>query len=209
MPRFFVVYWPTSEVCETSEVSEEIARPCPRRSSFASPGPTPTAILHVGHLAGAYLPADIFARYHRLAGNQVLMVSGSDTHGTPITVRADAEGVTAAEVFRALPRALPGDLAAAGHQLRPVHPHRHREPPPRDAGHLPAPARTTATSTRTGRASSTPKTKAASWPTATWRAPARLRLRRRARRPVRQLRQAAGRHRTDQPAQQDRRHARR
>jgi methionyl-tRNA synthetase len=48
---------------------------------------------HLGHLAGAYLPADIFARYHRLAGNDVLMVSGSDVHGTPITVRADEEGV--------------------------------------------------------------------------------------------------------------------
>jgi methionyl-tRNA synthetase len=48
---------------------------------------------HLGHLAGAYLPADIFARYHRLAGNRVLMVSGSDIHGTPITFRADEEGV--------------------------------------------------------------------------------------------------------------------
>ncbi len=48
---------------------------------------------HLGHLAGAYLPADIFARYHRLAGNRVLMVSGSDVHGTPITVLADQEGV--------------------------------------------------------------------------------------------------------------------
>jgi methionyl-tRNA synthetase len=48
---------------------------------------------HLGHLAGAYLPADVFARYHRLVGNNVLMVSGSDVHGTPITVRADNEGV--------------------------------------------------------------------------------------------------------------------
>lgn len=48
---------------------------------------------HLGHLAGAYLPADIFARYHRIAGNKVLMVSGSDAHGTPITVRAEEEGV--------------------------------------------------------------------------------------------------------------------
>jgi methionyl-tRNA synthetase len=48
---------------------------------------------HLGHIAGAYLPADIFARYHRLAGDRVLMVSGSDVHGTPITVRADQEGV--------------------------------------------------------------------------------------------------------------------
>jgi methionyl-tRNA synthetase len=48
---------------------------------------------HLGHLAGAYLPADIFARYHRIVGNRVLMVSGSDVHGTPITVRADQERV--------------------------------------------------------------------------------------------------------------------
>lgn len=54
---------------------------------------------HLGHLAGAYLPPDIFARYHRLVGNDVLMVSGSDAHGTPITVRADAEGVPPREIF--------------------------------------------------------------------------------------------------------------
>ena len=50
-------------------------------------------LLHVGQAAGAYLPADIFARYQRLAGNDVVMVSGSDSHGTPITVAADKEGV--------------------------------------------------------------------------------------------------------------------
>lgn len=55
--------------------------------------------LHVGHLAGAYLPPDIFARYHRLKGNHVLMVSGSDSHGTPISVEADQRGITAREVF--------------------------------------------------------------------------------------------------------------
>ena len=48
---------------------------------------------HLGHLAGAYLPADIFARQQRMAGNEVLMISGSDVHGTPITVRAEDEGV--------------------------------------------------------------------------------------------------------------------
>jgi methionyl-tRNA synthetase len=55
--------------------------------------------LHVGHLAGAYLPADIFARYHRLKGNRVLMVSGSDSHGTPITVEADKLGKSPRELF--------------------------------------------------------------------------------------------------------------
>lgn len=55
--------------------------------------------MHIGHIAGAYLPADIFARYHRLAGNHVLMVSGSDSHGTPISVEADKRGITPREVF--------------------------------------------------------------------------------------------------------------
>ncbi len=55
--------------------------------------------LHLGHIAGAYLPPDIFARYHRLKGDDVLMVSGSDSHGTPITVQADKEGITPREVF--------------------------------------------------------------------------------------------------------------
>ncbi|MFC1937426.1 methionine--tRNA ligase [Chloroflexota bacterium] len=54
--------------------------------------------LHLGHIAGAYLPADIFARYHRAKGNEVLMVSGSDEHGTPITITAEQQGKTPAEV---------------------------------------------------------------------------------------------------------------
>jgi methionyl-tRNA synthetase len=54
--------------------------------------------LHVGHLAGVYVPADTFARFQRLRGNDVLMVSGSDEHGTPITVRAEQEGVSPKEI---------------------------------------------------------------------------------------------------------------
>jgi len=54
--------------------------------------------LHLGHVAGAYLPADIFARYHRLKGNKVLMVSGSDQHGAPITIRAEQESTTPQEI---------------------------------------------------------------------------------------------------------------
>ncbi|MFC1983473.1 methionine--tRNA ligase [Chloroflexota bacterium] len=54
--------------------------------------------LHLGHIAGAYLPPDIFARYHRTKGNEVLMVSGSDQHGTPITIQAEQEGKTPAEI---------------------------------------------------------------------------------------------------------------
>ncbi|MBI2958379.1 MAG: methionine--tRNA ligase [Chloroflexi bacterium] len=54
--------------------------------------------LHLGHIAGAYLPADVFARYNRLRGNPVLMVSGSDQHGTPITLAANQENTTPQEV---------------------------------------------------------------------------------------------------------------
>ncbi len=53
---------------------------------------------HIGQIAGAYLPPDIFARYQRMAGNDVLMVSGSDTHGTPITLQAEQEGIEPAAV---------------------------------------------------------------------------------------------------------------
>ena len=60
--------------------------------------------LHLGQIAGAYLPPDIFARYHRTKGNEVLMVSGSDQHGTPITIKAEQEGKK------------PGEVAAEYHQ---------------------------------------------------------------------------------------------
>jgi methionyl-tRNA synthetase len=54
--------------------------------------------LHLGHIAGAYLPPDIFARYHRTKGNEVLMVSGSDQHGTPITIKAEQEGKSPSQI---------------------------------------------------------------------------------------------------------------
>ncbi len=54
---------------------------------------------HVGHLAGAYLPADIVARFERMRGNRVLMVSGSDCHGSPITLAAEREGVAPQEII--------------------------------------------------------------------------------------------------------------
>ncbi|MFU8773096.1 MAG: methionine--tRNA ligase [Anaerolineales bacterium] len=62
--------------------------------------PYANSLIHVGNLTGSYLPADIFARYQRLAGKQVIMVSGSDSHGTPVAVRADAEGVSPLEVYQ-------------------------------------------------------------------------------------------------------------
>jgi len=55
--------------------------------------------LHLGHLAGYLLPADIFARYQRMLGNDCVMVSGSDCHGTPITVAADKEKISPTEII--------------------------------------------------------------------------------------------------------------
>jgi methionyl-tRNA synthetase len=70
----------------------------PRHVLVAVAWPYANGLSHLGHIAGCYLPSDIFARYHRIAGNRVLMVSGTDAHGTPITVKADQEGVTPAEI---------------------------------------------------------------------------------------------------------------
>jgi len=70
----------------------------PERILVCVAWPYANYLLHVGQIAGAYLPADIFARYHRLKGDDVVMVSGSDCHGTPITVAADREGVEPREI---------------------------------------------------------------------------------------------------------------
>ncbi len=72
----------------------------PEQILVAVAWPYANAKIHVGNITGAYLPADIFARYHRLKGNRVIMVSGSDAHGTPITVRADEEGLEAEVVYK-------------------------------------------------------------------------------------------------------------
>jgi methionyl-tRNA synthetase len=60
--------------------------------------PFPNGPLHLGQIVGSQLPADIFARYNRAAGNDVIMVSGTDQHGTPIVVRAEQEGKTPQEI---------------------------------------------------------------------------------------------------------------
>jgi methionyl-tRNA synthetase len=66
---------------------------------------------HIGHVSGFGLPCDMFARYQRMCGNQVLMVSGTDEHGTPIQVQADAEGVSARELADRYNRIIAEDLA--------------------------------------------------------------------------------------------------
>lgn len=72
----------------------------PQKILVAVAWPYANSHIHVGNITGSYLPADIFARYHRLAGNNVIMVSGTDAHGTPVAVRADQENLTPFEVYR-------------------------------------------------------------------------------------------------------------
>lgn len=62
--------------------------------------PYANAEIHVGNITGSHLPGDIVARYHRLKGNNVLMVSGTDSHGTPVTLAADKEGKPVEEVYK-------------------------------------------------------------------------------------------------------------
>ncbi len=62
--------------------------------------PYSNAEIHVGNITGSHLPGDIVARYHRLKGNHVLMVSGTDSHGTPVTIAADKEGKPVEEVYK-------------------------------------------------------------------------------------------------------------
>lgn len=70
----------------------------PKRVLVAVAWPYAQGPLHLGHIGGAYLPSDIYARFRRSVGDDVLMVSGSDVHGTPITVKADELGVTPREI---------------------------------------------------------------------------------------------------------------
>ena len=65
-----------------------------KRTLITSALPYANGPVHIGHLAGVYVPADIYARYLRLKGEDVLFIGGSDEHGVPITIRAKKEGTT-------------------------------------------------------------------------------------------------------------------
>ncbi|WP_158889290.1 methionine--tRNA ligase [Amycolatopsis anabasis] len=69
---------------------------------------------HIGHVSGIGVPSDVFARYQRMAGNRVLMVSGSDEHGTPILVQADKEGLTPQQTVDKYHRVVAEDLRGLG-----------------------------------------------------------------------------------------------
>lgn len=69
-----------------------------KRTLITTALPYTNGPVHIGHLAGVYIPADIYARYLRLAGRPVVMIGGSDEHGVPITIKARKEGVTPQDI---------------------------------------------------------------------------------------------------------------
>ncbi|MBR1548132.1 MAG: class I tRNA ligase family protein, partial [Prevotella sp.] len=69
-----------------------------KRTTVTSALPYANGGVHIGHLAGVYVPADIYVRYLRLKKQEVMFIGGSDEHGVPITVRARKEGITPQDV---------------------------------------------------------------------------------------------------------------
>lgn len=69
-----------------------------KRFTITAALPYTNGPIHIGHLAGVYVPADIYARFKRLTGNDVLFICGSDEHGVPITIKAKKEGITPQDV---------------------------------------------------------------------------------------------------------------
>ncbi|HZE66603.1 MAG TPA: methionine--tRNA ligase [Sporichthyaceae bacterium] len=86
----------------------------PRNILTAVAWPYASGPRHIGHVAGFGVPSDVFSRYQRMAGNNVLMVSGTDEHGTPILVAADKEGVSPKELADRYSRVIAEDLRGLG-----------------------------------------------------------------------------------------------
>ncbi len=160
---------------------------------------------HIGHVSGFGIPSDVFSRYMRMAGHEVLMVSGTDEHGTPILVEAEKEGVSPRELADRYNRVIAEDLVALGlsydlftrtttrnhyavaqELFRTVHRNGYMIARDHPRRHLPVDRPHPARPLHRGHLSD-------------------LRLRGRTRRPVRQLRQPARPGRPDQPAQPDQR----
>ncbi len=88
--------------------------PSPKHILTAPAWPYANGPRHIGHVSGFALPSDMFSRYQRMAGNRVLMVSGTDEHGTPIQVQADKEGVGVREIVDRYNGVIGNDLVNLG-----------------------------------------------------------------------------------------------
>ena len=160
---------------------------------------------HLGHVAGFGVPSDVFSRYMRMAGHDVLMVSGSDEHGTPILVLADQAGVTPREFVDTNHAVIAERARRPRLLLRPLHAHDDGQPLRRRPGavHPGVEERLHGRADHPGRHLAVDRAHPAR-PLHRGHLPD-LRLRRGARRPVRQLRQPARPHRPHRPAQPDQR----
>ena len=69
-----------------------------KRTTITAALPYANGGVHIGHLAGVYVPSDIYARYLRLKKQEVVFIGGSDEHGVPVTIRARQEGITTQQV---------------------------------------------------------------------------------------------------------------
>ncbi|MBA3383735.1 MAG: methionine--tRNA ligase [Actinobacteria bacterium] len=91
-----------------------MSSPTPKKVLVAVAWPYASGPRHIGHVAGFGVPSDVFARYHRLRGNDVLMVSGTDEHGTPVMVSSDQAGVTPRETADTYNKLIREDLRDLG-----------------------------------------------------------------------------------------------
>ena len=89
----------------------------PKRWLVTAALPYANGPVHIGHLAGCYLPADIYVRYLRAQKRDVKFIGGSDEHGVPITIRAMKEGITPQQVVDKFHALIKGKHGADGHFL--------------------------------------------------------------------------------------------
>ena len=85
-------------ICGEKSLSLHITKLKTTKITVTSALPYANGPVHIGHLAGVYVPADIYVRYLRLKKEDVLFIGGSDEHGVPITIRAKKEGITPQDV---------------------------------------------------------------------------------------------------------------
>ena len=91
-----------------------------KRTTVTAALPYANGPVHIGHLAGVYVPADIYARYLRLKGRDVMFVCGSDEHGVPVTIRAKKEGCTVQDVVDRYHGIIKKSFADFGISLLPI-----------------------------------------------------------------------------------------
>ena len=92
-----------------------------KRTTITAALPYANGGVHIGHLAGVYIPSDIYARYLRLKKEKVIFICGSDEHGVPITLRAKKEGVTPQDICNRYHKMIKDSFEEFGISLSIIH----------------------------------------------------------------------------------------